>query len=243
MRDEVEVSLSRDWKERLSVSRNLGTGFAAPGGEFTRALYEWSLTPGGNFLKKLLADRRVVELGAGMMPYGYALAAECGAKNYVAVEPFYADKQRASVKAMIEEQGNLLTRIPYKVEGVDMLEYLRKEADELLCVVACGIEDCILPSFDYRKKVEGNLPVLENDTFFLSSHSDLQPQGLRMIELCFRRPQSQGGRPFAALRRQKRMIDMVNCLPVLLCLLDRPTHILEELLQGSRFVVVESFFS
>ena len=78
------------------------------------------------------------------MPYGYALAAECGAKNYV-VEPFYADKQRASVKAMIEEQGNLLTRIPYKVEGVDMLEYLRKEATNFY-VVACGIEDCILPS-------------------------------------------------------------------------------------------------
>ena len=93
------------------------------------------------------------------------------------------------MKAMIEEQGNLLTRIPYKVEGADMLEYLRKEADELLCVVACGIEDCILPSFDYRKKVEGEIyRVLENDTFFLSSHSDLQPQGLRMIELCFRRP-------------------------------------------------------
>jgi len=184
-----DVSISRDWKERLSVSRDLGTGYAAPGGEFTRALYEWTLTPGGSFLKKLLAGRRVVELGAGMMPYGYALAASCGARNFVAVEPFYADKQRASVKAMIEEQGAMLNRIPYKVEGSDMLEYLKGEADDLLCVVACGIEDCILPSFDYRKKVEGEIyRVLAKDTFFLSSHSDLQPQGLRMVEICFKRP-------------------------------------------------------
>ena len=189
MEKEGEVSVSRDWKDRLSVSRDLGTGFAAPGGEFTRALYEWSLTPGGSFLKKMLEKRRVVELGAGMMPYGYALAATCGAKNFVAVEPFYADKQRASVKAIIEEQGSLLQRIPYKVEGRDMLDYLKDEADELLCVVACGIEDCILPSTEYRKKVEGEIyRVLERDAFFLSSHSDLQPQGLRMMEMTFRRP-------------------------------------------------------
>ena len=189
MKEGRDVSISRDWKERLSVSRDLGTGYAAPGGEFTRALYEWTLTPGGSFLKKLLAGRRVVELGAGMMPYGYALAASCGARNFVAVEPFYADKQRASVKAMIEEQGVMLNRIPYKVEGLDMLEYLKAEADDLLCVVACGIEDCILPSFDYRKKVEGEIyRVLAKDSFFLSSHSDLQPQGLRMMEICFKRP-------------------------------------------------------
>mgnify|MGYP001454683016 FL=1 len=189
MKEGRDVSISRDWKERLSVSRDLGTGYAAPGGEFTRALYEWTLTPGGSFLKKLLAGRRVVELGAGMMPYGYALAASCGARNFVAVEPFYADKQRASVKAMIEEQGVMLNRIPYKVEGLDMLEYLKGEADDLLCVVACGIEDCILPSFDYRNKVEGEIyRVLAKDSFFLSSHSDLQPQGLRMMEICFKRP-------------------------------------------------------
>ena len=29
---------SRDWRERLSQSRDLGTGFAAPGGEFTLSL-------------------------------------------------------------------------------------------------------------------------------------------------------------------------------------------------------------
>ena len=189
MGEDGEFTVSRDWKERLSVSRDLGTGFAAPGGEFTRALYEWSLTPGGIFLQSLLVRRRVVELGAGMMPYGYALAASCEARNFVAVEPFYADKQKASIQAMIEDAGQTMSRIPYKVEGRDMLEYLKDEADDLLCVVACGIEDCILPGAEYRKKVEGEIyRVLEKDAFFLSSHSDLQPQGLRTVEMTFRRP-------------------------------------------------------
>ena len=183
------VFKSRDWKERLSFSRDLGTGFAAPGGEFTRALYELSLTPSGLFLNQLLKGRRVVELGAGMMPYGYALAASCEAKNFVAVEPFYADKQKSSILALIEDRGNSLNRIPYKVEEKDMLEYLKDEADDLLCVLACGIEDCILPDIAYRKGVEGEIyRALEKDAFFLSSHSDLHPQGLQVLEMNFRRP-------------------------------------------------------
>jgi hypothetical protein len=189
MAEDEQFIVSRDWKERLSASRDVGTGFAAPGGEFTRALYEWSLTSTGSFLRDFLMGRRVIELGAGMMPYGYALAASSEAKNFVAVEPFYADKQRSSIKGIIEDQGQLLNRIPYKVEGLDMLEYLKQEADGLLLVVACGIEDCILPSPEYRKQVEGEIyRVLEKDAFFLSSHSDLQPQGLRMTEMTFRRP-------------------------------------------------------
>lgn len=181
--------LSRDWRERLSTSRELGTGFAAPGGEFTRALYEWAMTDRGNFLKDLLGGRRVVELGAGMMPFGYAMAATCKAKNFVAVEPFYSDIQKKSVAALIEERGENMPRIPYKVEARDMLEYLKGEADELLCVVACGIEDCILPGPDYRTKVERELVrVLEKDAFFLSSHSDLFPKELKSVEINFPRP-------------------------------------------------------
>lgn len=180
---------SRDWRERLSASRDLGTGYAAPGGEFSRALYEWALTDRGNFLKTLLAGRRVVELGAGMMPHGYALAATCRAKNFVAVEPFYSDLQKNSVAGLIEERGESMNRIPYKVEAVDMLEYLLGEPDDLLCVVACGIEDCILPGPDYRKKVENELRrVLEPDAFFVSSHSDLFPDELKSMEINFPRP-------------------------------------------------------
>ena len=180
---------SRDWRQRLGVSRDLGTGFAAPGGEFTRALFEWSLLPGGRFLHALLHGRRVVELGAGMMPYGYAFAAHAGAKNFVAVEPFYADRQEISQAYYVEETLNPDLRIPRKVESRDMLAYLQDEPDDLLTILACGIEDCILPGPDYKKKVEGEIErTLQEDAFFLSSHSDLKPQGLTNIELVFKRP-------------------------------------------------------
>ena len=180
---------SRDWKERLVVSRDLGTGFAAPGGEFTRALFEWSLTPAGAFLHTLLQGKRVVELGAGMMPYGYALAAHSKALNFVAVEPFYADRQEIAQAAYVENDLPPEMRIPRKVESLDMLEYLDGEADNLLAIIACGIEDCILPDAEYKKKVEGEIErSLEEDAFFISSHSDLFPQGMKSVEILFSRP-------------------------------------------------------
>lgn len=179
---------SKDWRDRLKVSRELGTGFAAPGGEFTRSLYEWSLSPKGNFILSLLKDRRVVELGAGMMPYGYALAALAGAKNFVAVEPFFADRQEIAQQAYIEQNPSM-QRIPRNTEAVDMLSYLESKPDNLLVLLACGIEDCILPGPDYRRKVEGEIGrTLEQDGFFISSHSDLKPQGLRDMEFVFPRP-------------------------------------------------------
>jgi hypothetical protein len=180
---------SRDWRERLDVSRELGTGFAAPGGEFTRALFEWSLTPAGRFLHVLMRGQRVVELGAGMMPYGYALAAHSLAQNFVAVEPFYADRQEIAQAAYVESDLPPEIRIPRKVEALDMLEYLEGEADNLLAIIACGIEDCILPNEEYKKKVEGEIGrTLMEDAFFISSHSDLFPQGMKSVEILFSRP-------------------------------------------------------
>lgn len=189
--DEVQPADGSNWRNRLSQSREVGTGFAAPGGSFTRALYEWSFTPKGQIMHSLLKNRRVVELGAGMMSYGYALANHCGAKNFVAVEPFYADVQKASIQTYLSENPGMNDRIPHKVIDLDMLAYLQAEPDNLLCIIACGIEDCILPSFDYRKKVESEIVrTMEKDSFFLSSHSDLFPQGLQNTEICFPRPSS-----------------------------------------------------
>lgn len=187
---DLPFSQSRDWRDRLSDSRDLGTGFAAPGGEFTRALFEWVVTdPKGKLLKNVLAGQRVVELGAGMMPYGYNLAAVCEARNFVAIEPFYSDLQERSIQATISKNTILAPRIPYKVVGQDMLDYLKEEPDDLLCVLACGIEDCILPGPDYRSRVESEISrVLSSNTFFLSSHSDLYPNDLRMLEINYPRP-------------------------------------------------------
>ena len=87
------------------------------------------------------------------------------------------------------QPGQSVPRIPYKVEDRDMLAYLREEADDLLCVVACGIEDCILPGADYRARVESEIRrVLEPDAFFLSSHSDLYPKDLKAVEITYPRP-------------------------------------------------------
>jgi len=166
-----------------------GKGYAAPGGEFTRALFEWSLTPNGQFLLELLHGQRVVELGAGIMPYGYSMAAHARAKNFVAVEPFYADRQEIAQKACVEKELSEAQRIPRKVVSSDMLEYLSGEADDLLCIVACGIEDCILPGLDYRLKVEGEIErTLHRNCFFISSHTDLRPSGLVEREFVFPRP-------------------------------------------------------
>ena len=128
-------------------------------------------------------------MGAGMMPYGYALAAHSCARNFVAVEPFYADRQEIAQSSYVGEVLDPSLRIPRKVESKDMLVYLEEEPDNLLTIVACGIEDCILPGPDYRKKVEGEIErTLEEDAFFLSSHSDLYPQGLLAMEVLFNRP-------------------------------------------------------
>ena len=62
----------------------------------------------------------------------------------------------------------------------------------VLCILACGIEDCILPGPDYRKKVEQEIVrTMDDDSFFLSSHSDLFPQELKVVEQLFFRQSNQ----------------------------------------------------
>ena len=182
-----EYASKRDWRARLEESRATGLGFAAPGGEFTRALFEVVASGLADDFKSLLRDQRVVELGAGMMPYGYALSSICGAKNYLGVEPFYADVLKRSIEEFVSVPSEF-PRIPFKVVAKDMLIHLQEEADDLVSVLACGIENCILPDFDYKEKVEGEIfRVLHPGGAFVSSHSDLDPKELHVAEQWFRR--------------------------------------------------------
>ena len=142
----------RDWKIRLDASRELGLGFAAPGGNFTRALFEAVTSGLADEVKSALEGQRVVELGAGMMAYGYALTAFSAARNYLAVEPFYADVLSKSIAEMIRVRDELLPRIPFKVTSKGMLEHLQGEGDDLISIVACGIENCILPDENTKER-------------------------------------------------------------------------------------------
>ena len=178
----------RDWKIRLDASRELGLGFAAPGGNFTKALFEAVMSGLADEIKSALEGQRVVELGAGMRAYGYALAASSGARNYLAVEPFYADVLSKSIGEMTRAQNELLPRIPFKVLPHDMLEHLQREGDDLISIVACGIENCILPDERYKRKVEAEIiRTLHPEGVFISSHTDIDPRGLQVTEKWFRR--------------------------------------------------------
>ena len=99
------------------------------------------------------------------------------------------DKQEIAQKAYVEDQLPEHLRIPRKVVEMDILTYLEGEPDDLLCLLACGIEDCILPGMDYKLKVEREIGrTLEPQAFFISSHSDLRPGGLIEKEFIFPRP-------------------------------------------------------
>lgn len=178
----------RDWKIRLNASRESGLGFAAPGGNFTKALFEAVTSGLADEIKSALEGQRVVELGAGMLAYGYALAASSCARNYLAVEPFYADVLSKSIFERIRSQNELLPRIPFKVLPSDMLQHLESEGEDLISIVACGIENCILPNEKYKRKVEAEVVrTLHPDGVFISSHSDIDPKELNVTEKWFRR--------------------------------------------------------
>ena len=177
-----------DWRERLDKSRDMGLGYAAPGGQFTRALYEACLARRAGNLPGSLKGQSVVELGAGMMPHGYLIAATFEARNYLAIEPYYADVLLKALRQVIEEQKHMVAEIPWKVSSDDMLTGLQAIPDESVSVLACGIEDCILPDADYKAAVESEIArVLSETGVFASSHSDLQSKGLHEETFEFQR--------------------------------------------------------
>ena len=163
------------WKDRLWLSRKEGVGFAAPGGEFTRAFGQWLMTEEGAPVRRALQNTPLVELGAGMYHFGYELAALTGCKSYTGVEPFYGDCLEAAIKTFKSERVPLGPKA--RVVSQDMLSFLKTVPDESTHILACGIEQCILPDYTYRVKVEKEIERVTGKRYVsLLSQSDLTPR-------------------------------------------------------------------
>lgn len=181
------------WRERLHGSRSQGVGFAAPGGFFTRSLYEAILLKSikGSYIIPALKGRPLIELGAGCYHYGWMIASACYASAYIGIEPFYADKLAISVKAAEEKYRDIYPIPKSTVLPQDMKLALQNLPDASACILACGIEDCILPSKEYREAVERHIVrILPADGIFMSFQSDIHPKGLTLIETSIKRVDS-----------------------------------------------------
>ncbi len=181
------------WRERLDQSRTQGVGFAAPGGFFTRSLYEAILLkniPGADILPHL-KGRPLLELGAGMYHYGWMIASACYSSAYIGVEPFYADKLAISIQAAQDKYRGTFPTPKSTVLPQDMKLALENLPDASACILACGIEDCILPSQQYRTEVERHIArILPPEGLFISFQSDLHPKGLALAQSKLKRVDS-----------------------------------------------------
>lgn len=167
------ISPVKDWKARLHISEDRKVGFAAPGGEFTRAFASWIHSQKSLPFAKAIQGKRIIELGAGMYSYGYLLSALLGSSSYVGVEPFYADYLLRELEQFSKFYSN--EQLPkYRVSSLDMLSFLKELPDESGHIFACGIESCILPGEQYAAKVEQEIGrVIGKEYYFFSYQSDL----------------------------------------------------------------------
>jgi hypothetical protein len=187
------LSEVNQWKERLHTSRSQGVGFAAPGGFFTRSLYEAILLktiPGAEIIPHL-KGRPMIELGAGMYHYGWMIASACFASAYIGIEPFYADKLAISVQAAEEKYKGKYPIPKSTILPQDMKGALENLPDNSANIIACGIEDCIMPDKNYRQIVEKHiLRILPPDGIFINFQTDIHPKGLHLTQRKIKRVDS-----------------------------------------------------
>ena len=95
------------------------------------------------------------------------IASACFSSAYIGNEPSHADKLAISIQAA-EEKIQRIYPIPKStVLPQDMK--LALQTYRRLRVSACGIEDCILPSQQYRAEVENQIArILPPDGLFIS---------------------------------------------------------------------------
>ena len=166
-----------DWRIRLNMSERNSLGFAAPGGLFTQAVYNFAQF--GRLPERSVSfkNQLVIEIGAGCFHFGYALAELLEARAYIGVEPFFADHLIRNINQYASKRS--IKRIPYTVVPEDILTFLRRIPDGLVSIFAFGIEKCILEDKHYRSNVEKEIfRVLHPEGGFLAASSDLNVSNL-----------------------------------------------------------------
>jgi ubiquinone/menaquinone biosynthesis C-methylase UbiE len=117
-------------------------------------------------------DQIIVDLGAGISSSGYQIAQLVGAKHYIGVERFNADR----LQPAIERIG---AKLPFTVVKEDMLTYLQSIQASSVSIIAAGIDTTILQSELKRDAVAAEIErVLHPEGVFLSVWSDIMPKNI-----------------------------------------------------------------
>jgi hypothetical protein len=118
-------------------------------------------------------DQIVVDLGAGIMPYGLKISESLGAKGYIAVEPNFPNSLRENIYSH---------SIPFTIIPEDMLTFLRRLPDESVSILTSGIDECILQSKEYITSVEEEIErTLHQLGTYINYCSLFKPKGLKRI--------------------------------------------------------------
>lgn len=105
-------------------------------------------------------DQIVIDLGAGESENGYFLAEASGAKAYIAVEPYWADRLSGHFKSSNlntlyqrpeENKSQSLKNIPIAIAPEDMLTFLKRLPDNSVSILISGVNEAILGSNVFNK--------------------------------------------------------------------------------------------
>ena len=145
-------------------------------------------------LRQAVAGQIVVDLGAGDTPWGYYLACAGGARAYLAVEHYHADK--LTDQLFIHAQSDLfftkaldeqIKKIPYTVIVEDMLTFLNRLPNDAVSLFAFGIDSDVLNNPDYARETGIEVVrVLNVGGVLVASHSqaiieNMPPKRLKII--------------------------------------------------------------
>lgn len=103
-------------------------------------------------LRKLVAGKPIVDIGAGSSSNGYELACLLGASAYIAIEPFYYSELVRSIDDFQKDnQDNSLSFIPYLCLAESVHTAVKRLPDNSVSFMCFGIDSNILGRVQQRE--------------------------------------------------------------------------------------------